>query len=123
MEIKIEVDPEKEPDLYERLLNASKILAEIVGPRADQFVTTVAWSQAKDSGPLGPKEAIRLKMTDLFSGTKEEMFQPVELRSPGHMRSRLRDVWGDFLRQLSDEQRLRLDASFAALAEDQREWH
>jgi hypothetical protein len=118
MEIKIEVDPEKEPDLYERLLKATKILEEIVTPRAVRFVTTIEWSQAKDSGPMGAKEAIRLKMTDLFSGSTEEIFQAVELRSPDHMRSRLRDVWRDFLRQLSHEQTDRLEASVAALAED-----
>jgi len=119
MEIKIEVDPEKEPDLYERLRNVSKILQEIVRPRATRFVTTIEWSQFEDSGPGGPREAIRLTMTDLYSGSKEAIFQPVELRSPDHMRSRLREVWGDFLEQLSDEQMDRLDASVdALLAED-----
>jgi len=118
MEIKIQVDPEKEPELYERLRKALKILEEIMGPRADRFVSAVEWSQVKDSSPLGSEEAIRLKMTDCLSGSKEEIFQPVELRSPGHMRSRLRDVWSDFLRQLSHEQMERLEASVAALAED-----
>ena len=118
MEIKVDLDPQKEPDLYERLRNASKILEEIMGPQSDRFVSMVEWSQFEDSVPFGPRQTIRLTMTDLFSGCKVETFQPVELRSPGHMRSRLREVWGDFLRQLSHEQRVRLEESIAALAED-----
>jgi hypothetical protein len=119
MEIKIEVDPEKEPDLYERVRKASKILTEeIIRPRAAQFVRTIEWSLVENFGPVASKKAVRLTVIDCYSGSKEEIFQPVELKSTDQMKSRLRQVWGDFLEQLSDEQMDRLDASIAALGKD-----
>ncbi len=118
MDIKIQIDPEREPALYDRLRSASKTLEEIVGPQAARFVKEVEWSEFEDSGPLGPKHAVRLKMIDPFAGTKEETFQPVELRSPGYMKTRLREVWGEFLRQLSDEQMERIDHMVNALEGD-----
>jgi hypothetical protein len=118
MEVKIQVDPENEPELYDRLLQASKTLEEVMGPRAARFVTEVEWSQLTDSGRLGPRNAIRLKMTDPLSGTKETLFQPVELRSPGYMKTRLREVWSEFLRQLSDERMDRIDELAKTLERD-----
>jgi hypothetical protein len=118
VDITIQVDPEKEPALYERLCHATRILEEIMGPRAARFVTTVEWSPLTGSWPVGPKDAIRLKMTDRLSGTVEELFQPFELRSPDYMKTRLREVWGRFLRQLSDRQVDRLDEMVQALERD-----
>ncbi len=114
----IQVDPEAEPQLYDQLRHASEALDEIVGPCAARFVTAVEWSPLTDSGPLGPKKAVRLKMTDRLSGTVEESFQPVELRSPDYMKSRLREVWRRFLRQLSDEQMDRIDRTAITLERD-----
>jgi hypothetical protein len=118
MEVTIQVDPEKEPELYDRLRGASETLEEIVGPRAARFVTAVEWSPFKDSGPFGPRQAVRLKMTDRLSGTVEELFQPVELRSPDYLKTRLREVWGRFLRQLSHEQMDRIDQLASTLERD-----
>jgi hypothetical protein len=118
MEVTIQVDPVKEPELYERLCHASKILEETMGPRAARFVTAVEWSRPTDSGPSGSKNAIRLKMTDRLSGAVDESFQPAELRSPGFMKTQLREVWGRFLRQLSDEQMDRLDEMVSTLERD-----
>jgi hypothetical protein len=119
MEIKIQIDPEKEPELYELVCHASRILGEVMGPRAARFVTEVQWSQLPDFGPLGvPTHVIRLKMTDPLSGIVEEWFQLVELRSPGFMKTRLLEVWRKFLRQLSDERMDSLDAVADALEGD-----
>lgn len=118
MDVTIQVDPEKEPELYDRLRSASEALEEIVGPRAARFVGAVDWSPYTDSGPFGPRQAIRLKLTDRLSGTVEEMFQPVELRSPGYMRTRLRKAWSRFLRQLSHQQMDRIDQFASALERD-----
>ena len=115
MDVAIQVDPEKEPELYDRLRSASEALEDIVGPRAARFVSGVEWSRLTDSGPFGPRQAIRLKMTDRLSGTVQESFQPVELRSPAYMRTRLREVWTKFLRQLSDEQMDRIDQMVSSL--------
>jgi hypothetical protein len=118
MDVTIQVDPENEPELYDRLRGASEALEEIVGPRAVRFVSAVDWSPYTDSGPFGPRQAIRLTMTDRLSGSVEELFQPVELRSPGYMRTRLRKAWSRFLRQLSHEQMDRIDQSVNALERD-----
>jgi hypothetical protein len=109
MDIRIQVDPETEPELYDRLRGASQTLEEIVGPRAARFVKAVEWSSSTEPGQYGTKQAVRLKMTDRLSGTVEDSFQPIELRSPQHMRTRLRDVWANFLRQLSHEQMDRME--------------
>lgn len=118
MPVDIQVDPESEPALYDRLRNASKTLEEIVGPRAARLVTAVEWYPFLESSPSGPRQSIRLKMTDRLSGTVEESFQPVELRSPGYMRTRLRDVWTRFLRQLFGEQMDRIDHLVTTLERD-----
>lgn len=118
MPVDIRVDPEADPALYDRLRTASMTLREIVGPRAARFITAVEWSLIPDSGLSAGRQAIRLKMTDRFSGTVEESFQPVELRSPGYMTTRLRDVWTRFLRQLSDEQMDRIDHMVTTLEGD-----
>jgi hypothetical protein len=119
MDILIDIDPEKEPELYDRVRAASKILTEeIIRPRAVEFVKSIEWSPVELAGPLQSKRAVRLTLVDCYSGSKEGAFQPVELRSPAHVKSRLRVLWGDFLQQLSDEQMDRLDASFAALGRD-----
>ncbi len=118
MDVKIQVDPETEPELYDRLLNASQALEEIVGPRAARFVNAVEWSLSTVPGRFGAKQAIRLKMTDRLTGTVEESFQPVELRSPQHMRTRLREVWAKFLQQLSHEQIDRIEQWVTTAEED-----
>jgi hypothetical protein len=118
MDNKISIDPEEEPELYERLCHASRILEEVMGPGASRFVTEVEWSQLTDSGPLGPRKVIRLKMTDPVGGVKETLFQPVELRSPGYMKTRLREVWSEFLRQLFDERMERVDELMTTLERD-----
>jgi hypothetical protein len=109
MDIKIQVNPETEPDLYGRLRSASRTLEEIVGPRAARFVNDVEWSALTEPGQYGAKQSVRLKMIDRFSGTVEESFQPVELPSPQHLRTRLRGVWDKFLQQLSHEQMDRIE--------------
>jgi hypothetical protein len=118
MNVTIQADPEKEPELYEQLCRASKLLEEIMGPRAARFVTAVEWSRLEGFWPAGTKDAIRLKLTDHLSGTVEEMFRPFELKSAGYMKMRLREVWGRFLRELSDKQVDRLDEMVQALERD-----
>ena len=117
MDILIDIDPEKEPELYDRVRAASKILTEeIIRPRAVQFVNSITWSPVDLASPFGSKRAVRLTLVDCYSGSKEGTFQPVELRSSAHVTSLLRAlVHGEISRQqLSDEQMDRLDASFAA---------
>jgi len=132
MENKIHIDPEEEPQLYDRVSNASetladisdaeisgaeKTLAEIVGPRGARFVRA-EWSLVEGSGPSGPKRMVRLRLTDPFSGTKEETFQPAELRNQNLMRTRLLQVWSEFLQQLSHKQMDRLHETVRTLEGD-----
>jgi hypothetical protein len=118
MENKIQIDPGEEPHLYDRVSTASATLAEIsdsdisgaektfgelVGARGARFVQA-EWSQVEVPGPSGPRRMVRLILTDPFSGTKEETFQPAELRNQNLMRTRLLQVWSEFLQELSHKQ-------------------
>lgn len=131
MDIKIQIDPEKDPELHERLCEASQILEEIMGPGAARFVREVKWSQFERPSPApGPefiemlanpdymfrmrksrplKGIILLELTDPLSGTESTVFEPGELKSPRYMEARLRELWGDFLQQLFDERMERVD--------------
>jgi hypothetical protein len=133
MENKIHIDPEEEPRLYDRMSNASQTLAdisdaeisgaektldEIVGPRGARFVRA-EWSLVQVSGPSGPRRMALLRLTDpLFSETREETFQPVELRNPALMKTRLLHVWREFLQHLSHKQMDRLHETVRTLEGD-----
>ncbi len=118
MENKIQIDPREEPHLYDRVSTASETLAEIsdseisgaektlgeiVGARGARFVQA-EWSQVEVPGPSGPRRMVRLRLTDPFSETKEETFQPLELRNQNLMKTRLLQAWSEFLQDLSHKQ-------------------
>ncbi len=133
MENKIQIDPREDPHLFNRVATASETLAEIsdseisgaektldeiVGARGARFVQA-EWSQVEVPLPSGPRRMVRLRLTDpLFSETKEEVFEPVELRNPNLMRTRLIQVWSEFLRELSHKQMDRVHEMVTTLEGD-----
>jgi hypothetical protein len=132
MENKIQIDPREEPHLYDRVSTASETLTEIsdadisgaektlddiVGTRATRFVQA-EWSRVEVPSPSGPKHMVLLKLTDPFSMTIEEYFQPTELRTQDHMKTRLLHVWREFLQQLSHKQMDRLHETVSTLEGD-----
>jgi hypothetical protein len=81
---------------------ATKRLEEVLGPSA--ALVSAEWDQTLDE-----RGRIRyvLKISD-FSGEVSATFAAEELESPRQVRSRLLDLWGDFLQVRSDTQVKRL---------------
>jgi hypothetical protein len=133
METRIQVDPDEDPNLHRRLSQAAETLEgiseaelseaektfrEIVGPRATRFVRA-KWSQVEDQGSFGPKHMVLLRLTDPLSEiAAEEKFEPVELKSPPLMKTRLIHVWREFLQKLSHKQMDRLHETVKTLEGD-----
>ncbi len=87
---------------YALLQQASECLKEVIG----QTITEVSarWEQGQD-------ERGRKTYTLTLSNAAQQMSATLatdELRSLRHLRSRLLDLWGDFLQALSDAQMKKL---------------
>jgi hypothetical protein len=80
------------------LEQATKSLEKVVGPSAE--LVSVQWDRGQDE-----RGDTIYRLT--ISNCTEEVsaaFTPDELRHPSHVRSRLLDLWGDFLQVLSNTQ-------------------
>ncbi len=78
------------------LQQATKCLEEVLGPSAGRV--RAEWEQTRDERGR-TLYVLRISgFPDQVSGT----FAPAELSASGHLRSRLRDLWGDLLQMRSD---------------------
>lgn len=83
---------------YALLQQATKRLEDILGPSAGSVAAE--WDRGQDERG---RILYTLRIADP-TGEVGAAFTPQELESPGHLRFRLLDLWGDLLQRHSDAQ-------------------
>jgi hypothetical protein len=98
---------------YHFLQEATKRLEEVLGPSTKRLEeafgpssgeVTIAWDRSADERG---RPRYTLTLSD-FTGRVSADFAPAEFASPGHLRYRLLDLWGDLLQRRSEAQVRRL---------------
>ena len=77
---------------------ATSSLEDVLGPSAE--LVTAEWDRSED---VRGRSLVLLRLSD-FTGSATATFEPWELESATHMRSRLHRLWGDLLQVRSHQQ-------------------
>ncbi len=96
---------------YERLLEATKVLEEVLGPSAK--IVSAEWDRGENERG---RIVYTLKVRD-YTGEVSAAFDPDELRSLSDLRYRLLRLWGDLLQIRSHKQLQELTESSGRLGE------